>query len=562
MKATRLFCVVAIGLVLLVDRATNGQTQTKNSNVPAASKDFSTIVKNACKGAATVGRTVPQGKAGRTVVILEEAHDSLAVQLELAAILVRLHAAGLKELVLEGYLRNDGSDAPRKPVSREWFRRAAGELPGDVQREVAARLLKEGEISAAEFLFLAYDDVRLIPGESLNVRGGDYGEEHVKAVLNAVSGLSEAVLKEAIAGGKVDVGKFNGLAKSIENSIDDKAKGQAVRALMEYIITFDPWLKSAYGRLTNTDLATATALTDQARLHDELIAEAKKRGVEVDVKLLKEGADFFRQREKANDVLVEASVSSKPRLIVLNVGAAHTGKIIELLQAQGFGAIVVTPLSMKGDKGKLTSEQFNAKLKQHSVFENGPIATALKTLPGNKKPEPSITEAWCQAKGELYLLVSRLTRQLLGPPGPPGGGEPPFGLTADAFRGSFFVVDPRKIRYLAKDKAILFPIATKDDPENGVLWIKSIKSDHPGMAKDVVMDSGKQLAPAADADRLVAQLLSHRDEVNRRDKAPSTAEDKSSSVGSEPSILQVDIKSLAAFGTDEKSVAAAVVSTR
>ena len=565
MKLTHSFFIAVFSLLAAGCSPTNSETSTNRESdaaPPATANDSVAIVNAACKGAATTGQIVPPGKAGRTVVVLEETHDSLAVQLELAAVLVRLHAAGLTDVVLEGYLKDDASGAARKPVSRDWFRNAAGSLPADVQRETGARLLKEGEISAAEFFFLAYDDARLLPAETLEVRGGEYGEKHSGAVIGAITGIAEAVVQEAASTGRIDVQKFNQLATRAQSATGDEAKTQAVQELMNYIATLDPWLKSAYGTLTNPDLAAKAALTDQARLHEELVVQAEKWGVAVDAALLEEGAQFFRQRAKANEPIVASTVATEPRLVSLNIGAAHTGGIVESLKAKGLGVIVVTPLSLRDKAGKLTNTQFDAKQHLQSVFDAGQIARALEDLLAKKKPEPSITEPWCQAKGELYLFISRLTRDILVPPTPPGGGQPPFGFNDGAFRGGFFFIDPRRVRYLADDKAIVFPITSKDDPGKVLLWVKSTKSDLEGMPASLVSQSGMALAPVADADRLVALLLAHRDAVKARGESPSTAEDRPAAEGSDMGIVQIDINTLAVVGSNETAVAAAVVSSR
>jgi hypothetical protein len=568
MKLIHLFFIFFIAVFILLAAGcspTNSET-SKNREAdtapPATADDPVAIVNASCKGAATTGQIVPPGKTGRTVVVLEETHDSVAVQLELAAVLVRLHATGLTDVVLEGYLKDDASGAARKPLNRDWFRNAAGSLPVDVQRETAARLLKEGEISAAEFFFLAYDDARLLPAETLGVRGGEYGEKHSGAVIKAITGISEAVLQEAAAKGTIDVQKFNQLANQAKSATGDEAKKQSARAVMNYIATLDPWLKTAYGTLTDPDLVGKASLNDQARLHEELVVQAKKRGVAVDAALLEEGAQFFRQREKANEPIVASTLATEPRLVALNIGAAHTGGILESLKAKGLGVIVVTPLSLRDGTGKLTNTQFDAKQHLRSVFDAGQIARALKVLPTKKKPEPSITESWCQAKGELYLFISRLTRDILGPPTPPGGGQPPFGFNDGVFRGGFFFIDPRRVRYLAGDKAIVFPITSKDDPGKVLLWVKSTKSDLEGMPASVVSQSGMALAPVADADRLVALLLAHRDAVKARGESPMTAEDRPAAKGSDMGIMQIDIKTLAVVGSNETAVAAAVVGSR
>jgi hypothetical protein len=565
MKLIRSVVIAVISLQIVTCLPTNSQTP-KNRR-PAADNAQTGIysaatVKAACKGAATVGHIIPTGKAGRTVVILEEMHDSLAVQLELATVLVRLHSAGLTDLVLEGYLKDEETGATLKPVSRDWFRNAAGSLPDDVRRETAARLLKEGEISAAEFFFLAYDDARLLPAESPRFRAAEYGEKHSVAVMEALGEISQAVAKKAAAAGRINTRKFNQLATKAQSATDDEAKEQAEQALMNYIVTLDPWLASAYGKLSNPKLIARATLSDMARLHEELMAHAKKRGVAVDDPLLEEGAEFFRQREKANKFMVASTVATDSRLVALNIGAAHTGRIIELLKAKGLGVIVVTPLSLRSETGKLTDAQFEAKQQLRSVFDDGQIARVLNVLPAKKKPEPSCTEEWLKEKGALYLNISMLTRHILLKPPLPGGGQPPFALNDDAFRGNFFFIDPRRVRYLASDKSILFPVTSRKDPEKVLLWVKSTKSDFPGLPASLLDQSGKELPPVADADRLVALLLTYRDAVKARSEPPSAAEDRPAVEGSDMGIVQIDIKTLVVVGTDEKAVAAAVISSR
>lgn len=568
MKLTHSFFIAAISLLILTCPPTNAQTP-KNRSSDAGSAPTETdpvaIVKAACQDAATVGRVIPPGKADRTIVILEENHASLAVQLELGAVLVRLHCAGLTDVVLEGYLKDEASGVARKPVTREWFRKAAGSLPIDVQREIAARLLKEGEISAAEFFFLAFDDARLLPAETLEVRKAEYTFKHHEAVSKAIHGIADAVVQKAAAANKIDVAKYNQLASAVQSATGDEAKQNAFQALMNYIATLDPWLKSAYGPLTNADQISKAALTDQLRLHEELIVQAERWGTTLDKKLLEEAAEFFRQRAKADKIMSESTVAAGSRLITLNVGAKHTGEIVELLKSKGLGVIVVTPLSLDDEKGALSDAQFEAKHAMRSVFDAGPIARVLKTLPEKKKPGPSITERWFQAKSELYLLISRITRGILGPPAPPGGGEPPFGFDDYDFHGEFFFIDPRRVRYLATEKAVLFPVTRKDDHGTVALWVKSTKADLKEMPASVVSQSGVDLTFLADADRLVAQLLGYRDAVKARSEAPSTAEDQGALKGDETEItgiIQIDIKTLAAVGSNEKAVAAAVVSTR
>lgn len=476
-----LYLFAIISLLITGCPPTKAQTQenfTFDSDQLMIETDILKIVTMACKDAANVSSIISYEKSGRTIVILEENHDSLAGQLELAAVLVRLHLKGLTDVVLEGYIKGESSETALKPVSRNWFHNAAGTLPADVQRETAARMLKEGEINAAEFFFLAYDDVRLLPAETLAVRGGEYGRQYVEAVLKVIMEILGAVYKNAVANGTIDNQRINKLYAETKIATNDEAKKLAAKTFMNYIATLDPWLNTNYKKLTDPDILAKDSLSNQAQLHSELVAQAIKWGVPIDFKLLEESAQFFRQREKANIPIAASAIATQNRLVALSIGAGHTKKILEILREKGLGVIVVTPLSFQDKAGRLTHTQFEAKQHLRSVFDTGQIAQILKSLPDNqKKPETSITEPWLQAKGELYLFINRLTRNIIGPPTPPGGGEPPFGFDDGSFHGKFFFIDPRLVHYLAKEKAILIPLAIVNDPKNVVLWIKSTQSD-------------------------------------------------------------------------------------
>jgi hypothetical protein len=286
----------------------------------------------------------------------------------------------------------------------------------------------------------------------------------------------------------------------------------------------------------------------------------------VDTKLLEEAAKFFDDRARADDLMIASATATTSKVVALNIGALHTSAIVNSLAAQGLGVVVVTPMSREDNKGKLTNSQFDRKERKQSVFDDGQIARLLKTLPtaplhARKKPEPSITEPFCQAKGELYNFVSRLTRHILGPPRPPDGGKPPYGFADDAFRGSFFFIDPHRVRYLDKDKAIVFPIARKDEPAMPIVWVKSTKSDMETAPASSLAQSGIALSATADADRLVALLLAHRDTIKAREKAPTSEADRNLAGGT-VDIIQVDLKTVAAVGFDEQAVATAVVALR
>ncbi|HJN17802.1 MAG TPA: hypothetical protein QGH10_20045, partial [Armatimonadota bacterium] len=100
--------------------------------------------------------------------------------------------------------------------------------------------------------------------------------------------------------------------------------------------------------------------------------------------------------------------------------------------------------------------------------------------PATKKPQPVLSEPWLQAKGELYPMIDRITRDILGPASVPGGG-PPFDYADDALQGRWIHIDPSKIEVAPLDddtgtgRSVVFPVVINpnDQDRRQEIWVRA-----------------------------------------------------------------------------------------
>jgi len=114
-----------------------------------------TVRDEVAKAASGIGTlsTVKQGRGG-SIILIEESHNSYRSNIDEAIFLLRLHTdCNLSNIGLEGYTEE----------AIPFFRRGAP------NKGIAITLSKDGEINAAEFMYLGFD-LRIFPIEEKNDR--------------------------------------------------------------------------------------------------------------------------------------------------------------------------------------------------------------------------------------------------------------------------------------------------------------------------------------------------------------------------------------------------------
>ena len=219
--------------------------------------NISQIAKDVTKNVGKVGRIYTTGKKG-PVFVFEEFHTSRVGQLQAAIMLVRLHDKyGLKIIGLEGAIKSPNY------LDTGWFHSIGGEKEESTKQDVAVRMLAEGEISQAEFMALAFPDVKVYGIES----GSEY-----EVKLDVKDSPQLKYLFE-IAKQKLTQSQIN-QANSLAN------KGKIDQAL-EYIMSRDPWVNKMYKTISKPSDTSTEAMVNQIR---EIQDKASSMGVSVDSK--------------------------------------------------------------------------------------------------------------------------------------------------------------------------------------------------------------------------------------------------------------------------------------
>jgi hypothetical protein len=467
----------------------------------SATKDSPTSVKSiatdASEGVQVVGMT-SGGTKGTPILVLEELHNSRAGQVQHAISLVRLHDKyNLRLIGLEGYLQE------RPKIETNWFKEKTPDKTPVEKARVTVRLLQEGEISAAEFMALTYDDVSLIPIEQKAGYNVELAEGSIDAVLN---------LSARIDGD---------LGESVRKKLDEASNGKPLSA------------------------------EDQLSMAEDIERRRVERSIQLSATEQAAWASwlaFWRGRARGNrtmfDSIVQATEQPGEPIIAMNVGSAHTEGICKLLKSSGYPFAVLTPTVTKNrdERGDLEGG-FDRKYKMMSVFSDGFLTDALQN--SFKKPEPSIPNSWFQAKAETYLFVDRIAAQVLGPSGSSGGGKPPYRFSSDELRTRLIYIDPRRIAVVGNsdsnvDRAVLFPLVynPSDKRKRKEVWIKAALTKGPEQAVESVE----------------AMLKRAFDRIQADTKAPKNVEDSKGQI-------QMSTRTVAAVGPDKESVNRKILSS-
>lgn len=428
--------------------------------------DGLSIAEQACRGVGVVARSSAGGK-GPLIVLLEECHNSRATQIEHAITLLRLFEQhGLRHIGLEGYLKED------RKIDVDWFGKAAGNLTGTGRARVAVQLLKEGEISSAEFLKLIHPEVVLAPIETR-------AEYDVK--LDDTAAMAPTLYLVKIA--------QLSLRQEHVPRIQKLQQAKKIKEMIDYILSIDPWTDRMSKALHDTDNAKMKTAEGQLKLVTQIKERAVRKRVDLSAderEAMRRNLAFWEGRVKASDTMVQSILglhAASAQVVAMTIGAAHTDGMCRMLEQRKRRYAVVTPNSLKDkdNRGDLSWDMFERKYEETSVFSEGFMKQVLAAFPINtqKKPPPVLDQAWFQAKAELYLFTERIVRRVLGPPTMPDGGKPPFDFADDDLSGRWVRIDPSRIG-IEQDrpgggKVVLFPVTfnPRDSQRKTERWVKA-----------------------------------------------------------------------------------------
>jgi len=347
---------------------------------------------------------VKQGAGERRVCILEEMHTSVAGQIEIAVVLLRLHDRhALRHIALEGLV--GGKEFP----SVRWFHSLGNDKV--LRDEIAVRLLQSGEINAAEFLSLVYPDVAIHPADDPQLYAVELTEGAKVASLVYLYKIALKSVRE----------------EHLPRLMELKRQGK-LGDLIEYVISLDEWAKQKHAEL-KAHKSTVSTKEELAKLR-EIQKKAESVGAPIlpeEKAAMAELMSFYEAAMKRSDVLVKAALdvnaSGAGSLVALKVGAAHTREMTPRLDEARVAYGVLTPLSLVAgaEAGDINFASFDRKCRLQSVDWTGNFSGSL--LDGRRMAAPVVGETWFKGKSQLYFATALLARMAGSEPFPDPEGK-------------------------------------------------------------------------------------------------------------------------------------------
>lgn len=316
----------------------------------------------------------------------------------------------LNRLYQQDHLRRlalEGTIVEKKAPDARWF---TSKPDAGVRTAVALQLLREGEVSAADFAAMVLPGFTEQPIEKADQYGvdlSDKGNQSFTGYLVAIAATTMTSVQNIRAN------------ELLEQKKDDEA--------IKFIVGTNPWTNERYQMLNR--LTPVATNEEMQRLTDEL--EQKATEVNADVTNyradLQEARKFFGitvQRSNAmaeNTMKFAADSVGECAPIAMDVGAAHTGEVTNFFRGKNMSYAAVSPasLSTNANSGAITMDALHRKAAGKSVDPAGGLGSFID---GRHKPPPVINQDWLEAKADVAYAAIVLARAA------GSGMQPPFGL--------------------------------------------------------------------------------------------------------------------------------------
>jgi hypothetical protein len=254
-------------------------------------------------------------------------------------------------------------------------------------------LLREGEISAAEFIALVAPAVR--------VRGNE-----IKSEYNVESSKNNAALGYLMAIAE------RSLSQSDVEHMDELIGAKKIDEAIDVAFSKDPWSKERYEKLFGHEKIASTEETEV--ILREIEQKTKDLGVRIgsqDQAGFREDQAFYQMASKRSCTMVKNTLemmdtaNAAPEALI--IGAAHTSKVVELIKAARLTYVVISPSSMttRHTATDLTAAMYQRKMGLKSVDESGMLGALLD---GRKKPSTVLEEIWWRSKTATFIATDRI----------------------------------------------------------------------------------------------------------------------------------------------------------
>lgn len=433
--------------------------------------------------AAGVGKAVlVRHGSGGEIILMEETHDSYRSNIEEAIFLLRLgQACARNDIGLEGYTKQD------KPFFRF----------GPPNPAVALSMLRDGVISAAEFMYLGFD-AHVHPIEDGADRV-DIHDTHEEAPPHILTKLLEANIIGRIRKGEI----------SKEDLLE--AKGDVSRTLS---LVNDPFLLSFKNKLIDNE-AKFSGSQEEIEMNEKLLRLAESAGAiagiaETDLASMRMALTYLKKRQHASVTMANSIIAAINGLRANDrfasiIGSAHTKNMVSLLSRSGRPLLVFTPQVTGSDDELFADAEMAAKFDRNTSRQDAWGSILRSVLPAQStnqqmKPPVSITSPSVSTEFEFLDKMDQLTSLAFGnggdkipptrPPIPSAEFPEDHGLwkallskvPPDVLKGQFFKIDRDQIKMDRDERgfaALILPVQFGDESKNKsqLLWVKLAKSD-------------------------------------------------------------------------------------
>jgi hypothetical protein len=236
------------------------------------------------------------------------------------------------------------------------MKKASGSENANARARGVVSLLREGEISSAEFMKLVYDDVQLHPIE-------DRAEYNVSVSDKAESAPFEYLM--AIAEKSLPQSKYSEI-EAIDSRLKTLPKGSAEakresQKLVDAILSGDAWAREKYNLLSDPVKSQALSGEDQLALAEEIEKHAQQSGANIgseEKQGLQEYIRFWRMRMAASHTMVAAigDIAKNPQIALVAglIGAFHTSGMSQQLGRMGIPYTVLRPNALSASARDFT----------------------------------------------------------------------------------------------------------------------------------------------------------------------------------------------------------------
>ena len=397
----RLSLKTRILVVLVASILTSGCGSSSTDNQLAASGpalrapsrptlDVGPVAKAIVEGVGTVQQTNSIGDKG-PVFVFEEYHTSRIGQLQIAAMLVRLHDKyGMRKIGLEGKAQASGV------MNANWYRGAGGDSAKDEREDLAVRMVAEGEISSAELMAMQYSDV--------DVYGTDDAALYAQTL--DVKGNPEVDCLLAVAEKSLTQDSI----KKINDLIALKKQDEAFETMMNA----DAWVKAHYEAMKSKTVSAEQRIVNIK----ELQSKAASIGADVSHEAkqdIEKVLAFYEAASKRSDAMVaevlDIMASSNGSPVAMIIGAAHSDKVIGILAQKNVHFALIRPADLNPASGSLSVDQYERKVSgQWARDSKGTLGRVLNL---HKKPPPVLERISGQGYASMNLagmLVAKAAR--------------------------------------------------------------------------------------------------------------------------------------------------------